>query len=54
MITLQGNPPFPAFLTEHGTMLAKMEHIWHSARRWAKQHGHKYDSTYGVIGVAPT
>jgi hypothetical protein len=53
-IVLVGSPPFPAAQLESGQMLAKMEHIWHAARRWAQQNGYEYTSTYGVIGVAPT
>ena len=49
-----GTPPFPAKLLESGRMIAKIEHIWHSARRYARQHGYEYTSSYGVIGVAPT
>ena len=54
MITTVGDPPFPAAFTEAGTMVAKMEHIWHTARRYARQHGYEYTGSYGVIGVAPT
>lgn len=54
MIIKIGIPPFPAKQTEDGTYIAKLEHVWHSARRYARIHGYKYDSTYGVIGVAPT
>jgi hypothetical protein len=50
---LVGDPPFPAKEIE-GRMIAKVEHIWHSVRRWAKQNGYQYTSSYGVIGVAPT
>lgn len=53
-IQLVGDPPFPATQNEGGTMVSKVEHIWHSARRYANQHGYQYDSSYGVIGVAPT
>lgn len=52
-IILVGNPPFPV-KEVGGRMIAKMEHIWHSARRWAKAHGYKYSPSYGVEGVAPT
>jgi hypothetical protein len=52
-VILVGNPPFPA--KEVGSrMIAKVEHIWHSARRWAKKNGYQYTSSYGVIGVATT
>jgi hypothetical protein len=48
-----GNPPFPAAQLE-GRMIAKIEHVWHSAMRWAKQNGYQYITSYGVIDVAPT
>jgi hypothetical protein len=52
-VVLVGNPPFPA--KEVGScMVAKLEHIWHSARRWAKLNGCKYVPSYGVEGIAPT
>lgn len=53
MIIKIGIPPFPAMRTEFG-FIAKIEHVWHSARRWAKINGCIYESTYGVIDVAPT
>ena len=53
-IDLVGSPHFPAAQLESGRLLAKREHVWYAARRWAKQNGHEYTSTYGVIGVAPT
>jgi len=52
-VVLIGDPPFPAAQCD-GCLVAKVEHIWHSARRWAKRNGHQYTSSYGVIGVAPT
>jgi hypothetical protein len=52
-VVLIGDPPFPAKEME-GRMMAKVEHIWQSARRYAKQHGYQYTSSYGVVGVAPT
>jgi len=53
MIVKFGFPPFPAKL-EAGQAIAKIEHVWHAARRYAKLHGHRYTSSYGVVGVAPT
>ena len=53
-VVLLGNPPFPAKQMGDGRMLAKVEHIWYAARRWADQNGYEYKSSYGVIGVAPT
>lgn len=53
MITKLGSPPFPVkLIADHAT--AKIEHVWHSARRYAKLHGYRYTSSYGVEGVAPT
>lgn len=54
MVVQIGNPPFPAAVLENGRMIAKVEHVWHSARRYAKANGHQYTSTYGVVGIAPT
>lgn len=48
-----GSPAIPVKLTEYGTYLAKLEHIWKAARRYAKQNGYKIVETYGVMGVAP-
>ena len=53
MIIRIGSPPFPAAQTESGCT-AKIEHVWHSARRWAKIHNYGYENSYGVIGIAPT
>jgi hypothetical protein len=52
-VVLVGNPPFPAKEVS-SFMVAKVEHIWHSARRWAGISGYKYVPSYGVEGVAPT
>ena len=54
MILKLGDPPFPAKQTEDGRFIAKLEHVWHAARRYAKRHGYKYDDSYGVINIAPT
>jgi hypothetical protein len=48
-----GNPAFPVKITESGTCLAKLEHVWQAARRYAKRNGYKIVETYGVMGVAP-
>lgn len=53
-IVLVGDPPFPAADCDDGHLIAKMEHIWHSVRRWAGKNGYRYTSSYGVEGVAPT
>lgn len=53
MIIKIGTPPFPAKQTESG-YVAKIEHVWHSARRYAKIHGYVYEPSYGVVDVAPT
>ena len=47
-----GNPAIPVKITETGTCLAKLDHIWQAARRFAKQNGYKVVETYGVMGVA--
>ena len=52
MIIKIGVPPFPAAQIEFG-YTAKIEHVRHSARRWAKMHGYEYVNSYGVINVAP-
>lgn len=48
-----GSPAIPVKLTDYGTCLAKLEHIWQAARRYARQNGYKVVETYGVMGVAP-
>ena len=48
-----GSPAIPVKITEYGTYLAKLEHIWQAARRYARQNGYKVVETYGVMGVAP-
>lgn len=53
MIIKLGDPPIPVSI-EDGQALAKVEHVWHAARRYAQRHDYRYTSTYGVEGVAPT
>ena len=48
-----GNPAVPVKITETGTCLAKLEHIWKGARRYARKNGYNVMETYGVVGVAP-
>lgn len=48
-----GKPAFPVKITAAGTCLAKLEHVWQAARRYAKRHGYNVVETYGVVGVAP-
>lgn len=48
-----GNPAIPVKITETGTYLAKLEHVWQAARRYAKRNGYRIVETYGVMGVAP-
>lgn len=48
-----GNPAIPVKVTEQGTFIAKLEHVWQAARRYAKRRGYKVVDTYGVMGVAP-
>lgn len=53
MILKLGDPAFPVALVE-GRFTAKVEHVWHAARRYANRYGYFYTSSYGVEGVAPT
>lgn len=39
---------------EDGRIALPIEDIWRRVRRWARRNGFKYDSSYGVIGVAAT
>jgi hypothetical protein len=48
-----GSPAIPVKITQYGTCLAKLEHVWQVARRYAKRNGYKVVETYGVMGVAP-
>ncbi len=48
-----GSPALPVKITEYGTCLTKLEHLWQAARRYAKINGYKVVETYGVMGVAP-
>lgn len=32
----------------------KMEDLWDRVKDWARDNGHQYDPSYGVVGVAPT
>lgn len=48
-----GDPPIPVKVTEQGTFIAKLEHIWQAARRYARRNGYKVIESYGVVGVAP-
>ena len=48
-----GNPAIPVKITETGTCLTKLEHVWQAARRYAGRKGYNVIETYGVIGVAP-
>jgi hypothetical protein len=48
-----GNPAKPVKITEYGTHIAKLDHIWRAATRYAKQNNYKLLEMYGVIGVAP-
>jgi hypothetical protein len=42
-----GSPAVPVKITETGTCLAKLEHIWQAARRYAKRRGYRVIKTYG-------
>jgi hypothetical protein len=48
-----GNPTVPVKITDYGTCIAKLEHVWQAARRYAKCRGYEVVETYGVMGVAP-
>lgn len=48
-----GDPAVPVVFTERGTCLAKLEHVWQAARRYAERNGYQVVETYGVMGVAP-
>ena len=48
-----GNPAIPVKITEYESCLAKLEHVWLAARRYAKRNGYNVVETYGVGGVAP-
>lgn len=48
-----GRPAIPVKVTEQGTFIAKLEHVWRAARLYAKRNGYKVVETYGVMGVAP-
>lgn len=48
-----GSPGIPVKITEHGTYLAKLEHVWQAARVYARRNGYQIVETYGVMGVAP-
>lgn len=48
-----GSPSVPVKITERGTCLAKLEHVWRAARKFAEQRGYTVDESYGVVGVAP-
>lgn len=48
-----GNPAFPVKIIAAGTYLAKLEHVWQAARRYAKRDGCRVVETYGVVGMAP-
>lgn len=48
-----GDPAIPAKITEFGTYIAKLDHIWRAAGTYAKRNNYNLLETYGVIGVAP-
>lgn len=48
-----GDPAFPVKITERGTCLCKLEHVWQSARRYAARNNYQVVESYGVMGVAP-
>ena len=48
-----GNSAFPVKITEQGTYLAKLEHVFQAGRIYARQRGYSVVETYGVVSVAP-
>ena len=34
-----------------GRLQAPIEAVWDQARQWAKDHGHTYDPSYGIVGI---
>jgi hypothetical protein len=48
-----GSHVLPVKILTNGKCLAKLEHIWQAARRYAKRNGYKIVESYGVVGVAP-
>lgn len=48
-----GNPAVPVKITGGGTYLAKLEHVWQAARRYAKQHRYDGIETYSVADISP-
>lgn len=52
-ISRLGDPAIPIRMTEFGTCIAKLDHIWRAARTYAKRNNYKLLEMYGVIGVAP-
>jgi hypothetical protein len=48
-----GSSAIPVKITEQGTCIAKLEHVWQAARVYAKRNGYKIVETYGVVGVTP-
>jgi hypothetical protein len=43
-----GNPAIPVKVTEQGTFIAKLEHVWRAARIYAKRNSYNVIETYGV------
>jgi hypothetical protein len=52
-VVLVGCPPIPAIVCKDGRMMAKLQHIWHSGRRYGKRHGYLYVPSYGIEGIGP-
>lgn len=48
-----GDPPIPVKITERGTCLCKLEHVFQAARRYAVRNNYEIVESYGVVGVAP-
>jgi len=41
-------------VADDGTITIPLEDLWRRVRRWARRHGHTYQASYGVVGVAAT
>ena len=48
-----GRPAISVKVTDEGTFIAKLEHVWRAARIYAKRNGYNVVETYGVMGFAP-
>jgi hypothetical protein len=49
----QSNSPIQVKITETGTCIAKLKHVWQATRRYDKRNAYKIVKSYGVEGIAP-